>query len=181
LTRPSLRRGPGASPASDFSRVEDDGTTSKLCATCNIFKPLDQFYRQEACFLGAKPDCIACYNQKQRENQAYLRPYWRAAVLRRYNLTTEQYDALLERQGNCCALCKSPNPGGKGAWHIDHNHSCCSGRTSCGKCVRGLLCNGCNLGMGHLEKTLQAVGLDALVQYVNSAATKQHNAQEATK
>jgi len=33
----------------------------------------------------------------------------------------------------------------------DHDHVCCSGKKSCGKCLRGLLCHGCNTKLGALE------------------------------
>lgn len=66
-----------------------------------------------------------------------------------YSLTPDQYNTLLERQGGRCPICRTDTPGGKGTWHIDHDHACCpkKGR-SCGKCVRNLLCNSCNTGLG---------------------------------
>jgi len=75
--------------------------------------------------------------------------------LKRYGLTPESFDALLASQGGCCAICGSDDPGTKhGKWHVDHDHSCCpdaiTART-CGQCVRGLLCNGCNLALGHMN------------------------------
>ena len=70
----------------------------------------------------------------------------------RYNLTVEQYEEMLAAQGGCCAICGKDEPGGTGRWHIDHDHECCDGRKrSCGKCVRGLLCSSCNLGLGRFE------------------------------
>jgi hypothetical protein len=70
---------------------------------------------------------------------------------RRFNLTPEQFDAMVARQGGRCAICRTTEPGGKGTWHIDHDHTCCPTKASeptCGNCVRGLLCRACNSLLG---------------------------------
>lgn len=85
----------------------------------------------------------------------------RAQRLKRYGMTPEQYDALAESQGGRCALCKKvPEPRrmtANGApWIslvVDHDHAT-------GK-VRGLLCRGCNQGMGLAD----LVGVDAIAAY----------------
>ena len=74
----------------------------------------------------------------------------RCESLKRYRLSLPDYEAMLERQGHACAACGSTEAGGRwNSWHIDHNHDCCpdTGK-SCGQCVRGLLCNDCNRGIG---------------------------------
>lgn len=81
-------------------------------------------------------------------------------------LTPETGRALYEQQGGLCAVCLQPAP--LADLHIDHDHSCCpSIRRSCGKCVRGLLCQGCNLGLGYLkddvERLRSAINYLALV------------------
>ena len=45
---------------------------------------------------------------------------------------------------------------------VDHDHGCCPGPSSCGKCVRGLAHEGCNRRLGPLEALLDLVGADRL-------------------
>lgn len=70
----------------------------------------------------------------------------------RYKITPEELDLMIERQAGLCAICCEPMKPGF-LTHIDHDHSCCpkSGH-SCGKCIRGLLCHPCNVGLGQYEK-----------------------------
>jgi hypothetical protein len=64
-----------------------------------------------------------------------------------HGLDGTQVEALLELADNKCQACSEPfslsNP-----FCIDHDHECCPGVRSCGKCVRGLLCRRCNAGVG---------------------------------
>ena len=64
----------------------------------------------------------------------------------KYGITGEQYDELVQAQGDTCAICKIRQE----VYSVDHDHACCPGETSCGACVRGLLCRNCNTGIGML-------------------------------
>lgn len=65
------------------------------------------------------------------------------ATKRTYNLTSEQLVEMLSRP---CEIC-----GASDSLTIDHDHSCCNKRTSCGKCVRGTVCQNCNRAMGQAK------------------------------
>ena len=81
---------------------------------------------------------------RRRWNQAYR--------LSRYGLNQEQFDRLLQAQGYACAMCREPFENGQ-AIFIDHDHACCPDeKSSCGKCVRGLLGLSCNTALGHIER-----------------------------
>lgn len=68
--------------------------------------------------------------------------------LARYGLTPETFAALLEAQGGGCAVCGITNP--PHSFVVDHDHGCCPRLKSCGRCVRGILCRSCNVGIGLL-------------------------------
>jgi len=102
--------------------------------------------------------CATDYERERRAENADVinarrREQWtperhRAAAIRRYGLTVEQYDALREEQGNVCAIC------GKAAKPLrpDHDHACCPSKSrACGRCIRGLLCSKCNVGLGNFD------------------------------
>jgi hypothetical protein len=91
---------------------------------------------------------------RQKEREAYAknpRPSQSATMKYKYGITYDEYDLLLEKQGGGCGICGSKIPGGRGRFHIDHDHSCCPTEKTCGKCVRGLLCAHCNTKLGMLE------------------------------
>jgi hypothetical protein len=52
---------------------------------------------------------------------------------------------MLVEQDFCCYLCREPlDLEKKRKVHVEHDHSCCPGAFSCGDCVRGIACAGCN-------------------------------------
>jgi hypothetical protein len=81
------------------------------------------------------------------------RAQWRRTHrLRRYGLTQEDFDRILEAQGHACAMCLDPFEEDEAVF-IDHDHACCpEEKRSCGKCRRGLLCLRCNTGLGYIER-----------------------------
>jgi hypothetical protein len=69
------------------------------------------------------------------------------SVARVYGIDPEFYAALLQYQGGKCYICRRAtdrSEGGSKSLAVDHDHSCCADTKSCGRCVRGLLCNTCN-------------------------------------
>ena len=74
----------------------------------------------------------------------------KASKLKKYNLTEQRFNEMLENQRFCCAVCGDAFTDDK-LPRIDHDHNCCPGEKSCGNCVRGLLCNNCNVAIGMIR------------------------------
>lgn len=77
-----------------------------------------------------------------------------------HHTTTEHLRKLLDSQGHACAICKQPESKRHAAsglvqsLSVDHDHSCCPGKGSCGKCIRGFLCDSCNTVLGRSNDDL---------------------------
>jgi Recombination endonuclease VII len=63
----------------------------------------------------------------------------KSRLKRKYGLTLEGFDALLESQGGGCAICGRPDVD-----NVDHDHA--TGR------VRGILCFKCNVAIGLIDE-----------------------------
>jgi hypothetical protein len=83
----------------------------------------------------------------------------------KYNLSKEEVAELLAKG------CMFPADNHIGILHIDHDHSCCTGRKSCGKCVRGVLCARHNLLVGQFENI--APHLQWVVSYLAFAVREE--------
>ena len=70
----------------------------------------------------------------------------------RYSLTEDDFERILVEQDYACAMCFEPFSDDE-IIYIDHNHNCCPDeKSSCGRCVRGLLNLRCNVAVGYIER-----------------------------
>lgn len=78
---------------------------------------------------------------RKRGNEAeYMRTRW---LKHRYHLTLDEFDRILTKQKECCAICGKHQSKFKKRLAVDHNHET-------GK-IRGLLCSRCNMGLGFFQ------------------------------
>lgn len=88
----------------------------------------------------------------------------RASLKNRYKTTPEEYDKKLAGQNSCCACCGRPM--GARRFAVDHDHTCCPQRESCGKCTRGLVCQRCNVLIGIFESIVASGLVLKIPQYL---------------
>ncbi|TES90642.1 MAG: hypothetical protein E3J87_09580 [Candidatus Cloacimonadota bacterium] len=91
---------------------------------------------------------------RAKNRQRYDDYMW-SYSLKKFNLTTDKYDAELEKQKGVCAICGKKETI-KNQWKVkrlasDHNH--------CTNKFRGLLCQRCNTGIGSLRVDEQGIEL----------------------
>lgn len=142
----------------------------KTCSVCSKEKSLDEYYNYKATKDGKSYRCKDCDDIARRKwsitNPKKAKASARERQLKhKYGITLKEYEELLEKQGGCCAICKTPRNRTSGTneekWNysVDHNHET-------GK-VRGLLCNQCNRGLGMFldDKNILLAARDYLEWY----------------
>lgn len=129
----------------DCKARNEDG--HKQCTRCRKWLAESEFTRHSTTLDGLSRECREC----QRDQM----------LQRKYKITLAEYDERLAKQGGHCATCPATE-----RLHVDHDHACCPGDISCGKCVRGILCGECNAVLGYVQDS-PAV-LSNLVTYVTS-------------
>lgn len=103
---------------------------------------------------GAKTHCpaqhpYAKFGRVKSDGSRYCSICFRVNWIRRnYGVSAARWDELVLAQEGRCAICEREVGGDL---HVDHDHACCPGKSSCGACVRALLCGNCNHGLGKLK------------------------------
>lgn len=129
----------GGPPTRVFDAVSPGDRTHEWCPRCQLRPPLAAFGSNRASADGLTSYCRACHNVVSRQACARLHGSTRDFHLkRRSGLTSADVDAMVEAQGGVCAVCRERTPR-----HVDHDHL--TGE------VRGVLCSGCNQGLGNVK------------------------------
>jgi hypothetical protein len=94
----------------------------------------------------ANPERVNEYYRARRLEPEVKRRERAGHLKRKYGMTIEQYDAMLEAQGGGCFICARP-PREDISLHVDHDHST-------GK-VRGILCFRCNNALADFQEDVR--------------------------
>lgn len=141
----------------------------KTCPGCKETLDLSEFYVRSH---NGRPSayCKKCTTSRAQDWQKENGPRDMTATMlkHRYGITLDEYNCRLTEQNGVCAACgeqETKTLNGKvNRLSVDHDHACCPERRSCGKCIRGLLCNRCN---GVLSKVTDDIAvLEGLITYL---------------
>ena len=115
----------------------------KRCTTCDDWLPITAFSRRSASPTGYHSICKRC------------------DTLSKYGINRKEFAAMA---ADGCHVCHS-----RENLVVDHDHNCCPGERSCGECVTGVLCHGCNLALGFTYE--DPARLRALARYAEERKT----------
>jgi hypothetical protein len=137
------------------------------------FKKCGHPLSEENIYYSKRDGCKICKMCRNANSQAAHKKWITAEPGRArehhlkvsYKITLQDYERMFKKQKGVCAICKLPAPEGK-LLFVDHNHKCCPKSRCCGKCVRGLLCQMCNHGIGNFLDDVER--MKSAVAYVQS-------------
>jgi hypothetical protein len=109
--------------------------TTKWCTVCKEHKLLEEFHSSPSKRDGKQSYCKQCRNSYN--------------YVLKYGITEEEYRELYIQQNGLCSICGGIPTGKYAKLYVDHDHI--SGE------IRGLLCQGCNSGIGYLKDSEEIV------------------------
>lgn len=124
----------------------------KICPSCQTQKQKGDFRFQHSNPDGLNKHCNDCLKKGNRAKKPRKKVTYeqnrRYNIKRKFGITQDDFNSMLQKQGGCCAICKnpSPTPSKPGAVHgfvVDHCHD--SGH------VRAILCHRCNKAIGFMD------------------------------
>lgn len=141
---------------------------SKTCKRCKTEKHAQEFSRSSYYSDALDKWCKLCKSIHYQKTRVAVSAYSKKRLKENpmlnidkhlwlnYGLTRADFYDMLAKQHGVCAICDTSSPGGRtNQWHVDHDHSCCPGTTSCGSCIRKLLCSRCNITLGKIQDSIE--------------------------
>lgn len=141
----------------DYVVIESVGAPNKWLGRC---KSCDELHEQTGREIKNGQASMSCANYKP--------PNWSGLekqdnkIRKQYGISMRQFTELLAAQGDGCAICKKPMEAIRRRMNIDHCHDTNE--------VRGILCSGCNTGLGHLGDNIE--GLQRAIAYLQNPPFK---------
>jgi len=136
------------------------------CNKCNEEKPASKFHKNRDSKTGLSIWCKACAGDHYHNRTKPIRQTEEGKLRKKnsalkysYNMSLEEYHALLEHQDHKCAICKQGTRNKRLA--VDHNHI--TGE------VRGLLCGKCNTALGLFQDSIDVI--NSAVLYLKTKGT----------
>lgn len=155
----------------------------KQCSTCKIIKPASEFRKNTGSRDGLRSQCRDCIHIKEaaqwqglkvdpekyrqhldrmnqftydryRTDEGYLKTL-DYRLRSKFGITLDDYNQMLDIQNHVCAICGGTN--GDQRLQVDHDHVTGA--------IRGLLCRGCNSGLGHFRDSSQLIA--AALEYLS--------------
>jgi Recombination endonuclease VII. len=131
---------------------------TKVCPGCNIQKSGMEFSKTKIEKDGLQVYCKKCTSRYHKK--------------RKFGVSEEWFGSTLAAQGGGCAICNTLTSGGRGSFHIDHEHV--EGWVKMPPeerrlYVRGLLCSNCNTGSGYFRDDIGVIG--KAIDYLNGPTT----------
>lgn len=117
-------------------------------------------------YYAANREKHAEYCAKSNSNKPSY--YQERHRIKKYGLDASDWDELFQKQGGRCAICGTDQVSPRRGWHTDHDHEAGA--------VRGILCPGCNVGLGHFREDPKI--LAAAIEYL---ATARHTVCRPTR
>lgn len=117
---------------------------AKSCTKCGILKPYDatHFRVNKNTKSGLDSWCRDCANEYRSKRRKIIPP-------KEWNVPNDEIERFVDaNEEELCVICGEPGQ------VVDHDHS--TGR------IRGKLCQGCNLGLGHFKDNPELLELAAM-------------------
>lgn len=150
--------------------TDEKGLEVKKCTKCGMVKHVSEFRIRGRNVDNLETQCKACCVAKERSWYAnnkeiaierdrkrklkHPKRHRKIRLMRAYGISIEQFEHMRKKQGYMCAICaKEENKCRYKTLCVDHCHTT-------GK-VRALLCDKCNVGLGHFGESIERLSVAA--------------------